>query len=270
MNMQSTMQSMAQLSSQPLAQSLAQLTEAIRVKPSDFKLRVYLVQLLCIMGQWKRALNQLNVAAELDSSAIPMKQVYADAIQGEGLRAEVFAGKRSPLLFGEPSQWIAMLIESLIRIGNGEKALGLDLRAKAFESAPSTAGKFNGTEFDWLSDGDMRLGPVLEAYVNGRYYWLPFERVQTIKIEAPEDLRDYVWTPAHLQFVNGGETLALIPTRYPGSEAQESAHVQLGLKTEWHAFDTDVYLGFGQRSFSSDQDDYALMDAREITFHQAT
>ena len=28
-----------------------------------------------------------------------------------------------------------------------------------------------------------------------------------------------VWMPAHLQFENGGESVALIPTRYPGSEA---------------------------------------------------
>jgi type VI secretion system protein ImpE len=257
------------LSSKPMAESLATLTDAIRAKPNDFKQRVYLVQLLCVMGQWSRALNQLTVAAELDASAIPMKQVYADAIQGEGFRADVFAGKRSPMLFGEPSEWVAMLIESLMRMGRGETALGLDLRARAFDLAPSSAGTLNGEAFEWLCDGDMRLGPVLEGYVNGRYYWIPFDRLQSVKIEAPEDLRDYVWIPAHLKFSNGGETLALIPSRYPGSELSTDPQIQLALKTEWQEFSPEVFSGLGQRSFSTNSGEHALLDIRDLQFSEA-
>jgi type VI secretion system protein ImpE len=257
------------LSSKPMAESLATLTDAIRAKPNDFKQRVYLVQLLCVMGQWSRALNQLTVAAELDASAIPMKQVYADAIQGEGFRADVFAGKRSPMLFGEPSEWVAMLIESLMRMGRGETALGLDLRARAFDLAPSSAGTLNGEAFEWLCDGDMRLGPVLEGYVNGRYYWIPFDRLQSVKIETPEDLRDYVWIPAHLKFSNGGETLALIPSRYPGSELSTDPQIQLALKTEWQEFSPEVFSGLGQRSFSTNSGEHALLDIRDLQFSEA-
>jgi type VI secretion system protein ImpE len=256
----------AALASRPLQESLTSLTEAIRAKPNDFKQRVYLIQLLCLMGQWSRALNQLTVAAELDATAIPMKQVYADAIQGEAFRADVFAGKRSPMLFGEPSEWIAMLIESSLRMGSGDTALAMDLRAKAFELAPSIAGTLNGEQFDWICDADMRLGPVLEGYVNGRYYWIPFDRLQSIKIEAPEDLRDYVWTPAYLKFSNGGETLALIPTRYPSSELSVDQHIQLALKTEWQEIAPEVFSGLGQRSLSTNAGDHALLDCREIQF----
>ncbi len=258
--------SSALLATKPLSESLAILTESIRARPHDFKQRVYLIQLLCLMGQWSRALNQLTVAAELDASAIPMKQVYADAIQGEAFRADVFTGKRSPMLFGEPSEWIAMLIESSLRMGAGETALALDLRAKAFDLAPSISGTINSEPFDWICDGDMRLGPVLEGYVNGRYYWIPFDRLQSIKIEAPEDLRDYVWTPAHLKFSNGGETLALIPTRYPSSEQSTDQKIQLALKTEWQEFAPEVFSGLGQRSFSTNVGEHALLDVREIQF----
>ncbi len=38
--------------------------------------------------------------------------------------------------------------------------------------------------------------PVLEAMVNGKYYWIPFSRLASIVIEAPADLRDRVWLPA--------------------------------------------------------------------------
>ena len=64
---------------------------------------------------------------------------------------------------------------------------------------------------------------MLEAVINGRYYWVPFSRLAEVTIEAPEDLRDVVWMPAHLQFENGGEMVALIPTRYPGRNDRRTA-----------------------------------------------
>jgi len=118
----------------------------------------------------------------------------------------------------------------------------------------------------------MRIGPVLEAFVNGRYYWVPFDRLAQIRFEEPEDLRDCVWLPAHLQFENGGETLALVPTRYPGSEACEDGALRLARKTEWRELRPDVWAGWGQRMWSSSIEEaggeHAMLDVREIDFEQ--
>lgn len=256
---------------QPAA-ALKALTEQVRAKPADAKLRVFLAQLLCVLGQWERALNQLAVAAEMEPLAVPMKQVYGEAVRCEGVRAEVFSGKRTPMIFGQPDEWLALLIESLLRAGRGETELAENLRQRAFDAAPATPGTIDGVAFDWLADGDMRLGPVLEAFVNGRYYWIPFARLAEIKVEPPEDLRDCVWTPAHLQFENGGEALALIPTRYEGSQDSPDGELQLARKTEWVESRPDVWTGLGQRVFSSSAGEHPLMDARVIAFgaNQAT
>lgn len=248
------------------AAALKALSDEVRAKPGDSKLRVFLAQLLCVLGQWERALNQLNVAAELDALAVPMKQVYGEAIRCEGLRADVFAGRRTPMVFGQPDEWLALLIESLLRIGAGDAVAGEALRERAFDAAPTAGGHIDGVAFEWLADADMRLGPVLEAFINGRYYWVPFARLAQVKIEAPEDLRDAVWMPVNLRFENGGEALALVPTRYAGSEASADGGVLLARKTEWHERAPEVWCGLGQRLFSSDAGDHALMDAREIVF----
>ena len=105
---------------------------------------------------------------------------------------------------------------------------------RAFEAAPTSAGTIDGQPFEWIADADMRLGPVCEAVINGRYYWVPFERLTKIDLEAPADLRDVVWMPAHFQFSNGGEAVGLIPTRYPGSESADDAQVRLARKTVWN------------------------------------
>src|SRR3954470_8512832 len=151
------------------AGALAQLQEQVRAKPEDAKLRVFLFQLLCVLGQWDRAINQLKVASGLDPAALVMAQMYGEAIRCEAVRRDVFEGRRSPMIFGEPDQWLALLIESFLTAGKGDPAGAERLRIDAFEQAAPTAGTLNGEPFEWIADADSRLGPVLEAIVNGRY-----------------------------------------------------------------------------------------------------
>ena len=244
--------------------ALAELQDKIRKDPSNPKLRVFLFQLLSVLGQWERALNQLKVAGDLDAANLLMVQTYREAIQCEALRAEVFSGKRSPLVFGDPQQWLAFLVEALRLESEGHATEAQDLRAQSFDAAPVVSGAFNGISFDWIADADSRLGPVLEAIVNGRYYWIPFQQIRKIEIEEPADLRDVVWTPAILTWVNGGQASGLIPTRYPGSESSEDSLIKLARKTEWAEFAEGAYRGLGQRVLATNVEDYAIMDTRLI------
>jgi len=249
------------------AAALAQLQEQVRARPADAKLRIFLFQLLCVLGQWDRALNQLKVASGLDPAALAMEQVYTGAVQCEAIRREVFKGTKSPLIFGEPEQWLAFLIESLLLEGRGSGAQSEEMRARAFDEAPATPGTLNDAPFEWIADADSRLGPVLEAVINGRYYWIPFTRLTRVQIEAPADLRDFVWTPAHLDFENGGETVALIPTRYPGSESASDGLIALARKTVWEEVSADAHRGLGQRILATDADETPLMEVRTITLN---
>lgn len=244
--------------------ALRDLQDGVRKNPEKSELRVFLFQLLCVLGQWERARAQLDVAAELDVSTLAMVQMYREAVQCELLRAEVFAGKRSPVVFGEPDAWLALLIESLLVTGTPRADQAEALRAHAFDEAPTSTGTIDGEPFEWIADADMRLGPVCEAVINGRYYWLPFARVSRIDLEAPADLRDVVWMPAHFQFANGGEAVGVIPTRYPGSEQHADAQVRLARKTVWTEAAPDVFWGAGQRILTTDAGEHPLMDVRSI------
>jgi type VI secretion system protein ImpE len=246
--------------------ALKLLQAQVRGSSADPKLRVFLFQLLSVLGQWERAHNQLDVAATLDPAALAMAQTYRDALHCEGLRAQVFEGRKSPMVFGEPEQWLAFLIESLLLTGRGQTKEAAQMRARAFDEAPASSGTLNGTPFAWIADADMRLGPVLEAVINGRYYWVPFNRLSKIAIEEPTDLRDVVWTPAHLLLENGGEAYALVPTRYAGTEKLEEAELVLARKTTWQERAPEFFCGTGQRVLSTDGGEVSLMDVRDITF----
>jgi type VI secretion system protein ImpE len=90
-----------------LDDALKSLQDVVRRNPADAKWRVFLFQLLAVRGEWDRALNQLNVAAELDPLNLAMAQTYREALACEALRSAVFSGARSPVVFGTPSQWTA-------------------------------------------------------------------------------------------------------------------------------------------------------------------
>ncbi|MCX7099556.1 MAG: type VI secretion system accessory protein TagJ [Methylococcales bacterium] len=253
-----------------LGEALIQLQNQIKKDPANAKLRTFLFQLLAVLGDWGRALNQLNIAGDLDEANLAMVQTYREAIACELLRKKIFEGTKSPLVFGEPTQWIALLQQAVKLDTETRYKEAYALREQAFQLAPVNPGTINGEAFDWLADADMRLGPMLEAIINGRYFWIPFGQIQAIQIEEPADLRDVVWMPAHFVWANGGEAFGLIPTRYPRSETAEEGLIRLARKTDWIELDEGTFIGLGQRLFSTNANDYALMDVREISFSAKT
>ena len=64
-----------------LEQALASLIGLVKKQPANLKNRVFLFQLFTVLGQWDRALTQLNVAGDLDAAALPMVQTYREALQ---------------------------------------------------------------------------------------------------------------------------------------------------------------------------------------------
>lgn len=246
--------------------ALLQLKEKVRKDPANVKERIFLFQLLAIAGQWERSLTQLNVVGELDDAVLPMIQTYREALNCEMLREEVFKGEYSPLVFGEPEQWIAELLEALKLTGKEKYRQSQELREKAFEKAPATSGRIDEQPFEWIADADSRMGPILEAVINGRYYWVPFCKIYEMQVEKPVDLRDSVWMPVNFTWANGGQSVGLVPTRYVGSEFSEDPDIRLARKTAWLKCDAELFIGTGQRMLATDQGEYPFMDVRKISF----
>ncbi len=264
-----------------LDQALADLQQEIRKQPANAKLRVFLFQLLSVRGDWSRALTQLNVLRDMDAEAIPMVQACQELLHCEALRGQAFAGTKTPLLFGQPEPWMALLLEALKLEAQGQSKEAHRLRNEAFEQAPMSQGTLQlrgegtGDEaseagpiepFEWLADADSRLGPMLEAVINGKYFWVPVQHIHTLDFEKPTDLRDFVWAPAKVEWTNGGHTVIFIPTRYVGSETQADSLLRLARKTTWQPLHDDHHAGLGQRTLTTDQNDYPLLEIQRIEF----
>jgi type VI secretion system protein ImpE len=249
--------------------ALQQLQSQVRAQPAKAEYRIFLFQLLSVLGQWDRALTQLNVSGELDAATLAMVAMYRQVIACERFREDVFLGRREPVVFGKPEEWLALSIQALKLTADGQFSKSQELREQAFELAPAISGSVDGNDFDWLADSDPRMGPVFEAMIEGRYFWVPLQRIRSINIEKPVDLRDVVWIPAHFTWTNGGESYGVIPARYPESYKDGDPLLALSRKTAWQDCGSGLFLGMGQKTLTTESSDYALMDVRSIQLNTA-
>ena len=249
--------------------ALKALQQQVRGHASDVNKRIFLFQLLCVLGQWQRALDQLKVCGELGAQTLAMVSTYDPAIRCELVREAVFAGRTLPHIFGPPAAWVAQLAQSLQLDANGQAGAAASAREQALEQAEASSGRMldpGDHPFQWLADADSRLGPTLEVIINGRYGWLPFMHLRALTIEPVADLRDLVWAPAHLTFVNGGDTVALLPVRYAGTPLSEGGPMALSRQTEWLETTPGAFRGIGQRVLTTDATELGLLEVRSIAF----
>ena len=131
--------------------ALETLQRQVRANASDAHLRVFLFQLLCVLGQWQRALDQLKVCGELDAGTLAMVNTYGDALQCEAVREAVFDGRTLPHVFGPPTDWVALLAQALQLEAQGHPAQAAQLRVRRRSSrrrparARSTARRSSGS-----------------------------------------------------------------------------------------------------------------------------
>lgn len=250
-------------------EALAELFQSVRDNPANLDYRIYLFQLLAVDGQYDRALTQLNVTGEMDPKTLMMVQTYREVIQCEVLRSQVFAGVKTPLIFGDPEAWVAPVLESLKQAAAGEHEKAQQLRESAYELIPTISGNINGDAFEWMADADSRIGPFVEAIVNGKYFWIPTTCIKDIHFHEPEDLRDLVWLPTEFTWANEGKAVGFVPVRYIDNASESKPELQLARLTDWQQAADNIYYGLGQRMFATDAGDYSLLDIRDIHFDVA-
>ncbi|WP_416412166.1 type VI secretion system accessory protein TagJ [Pantoea sp. App145] len=259
------------LATASLAENLASITAQIQANPADADLRAAFVQLLCLAGNWTRAQTQLQSWLALTPQAQPTVTLLQQAIAGEQQRAAVLQGEAQPHLPGSAWMWCETLLAALQADIAGDVAHGTELRQQALENAAANPGSLEQQDqqmdFPWLMDGDSRFGPVCEALVNGRYYWIPFAAIREMQFQAPTSVTDLVWRHTRVQLVDGSEQVCQLPVRYPLTATPEERWLRSSV-TEWQPLGNDdsQFIGHGQKVWLSDSAEYPLLALQRLTF----
>ncbi|EPX2174675.1 TPA: type VI secretion system accessory protein TagJ [Serratia marcescens] len=262
------------LQGQSIGAAITAIENEIKGKPADADLRAALVQLLCLSGNWMRANAQLKSWQALKPIAQPTTLLLMQSVNAELQRQAVFAGTAAPALLRQDQPWLKLMVQALHQDAQGAAEQAQALRDEALEAAPAGAGRLTLAEgdqerqlsFDWLTDGDGRLGPVCELALNGVYYWLPFADIAAIQFQAPQSAIDLVWSHALVRLTDGREQVCQLPARYPLAEGSDDA-LLLGKRTEWQPLgDGTHYAGLGLKTWLSESDEFPLHSLRQLSF----
>lgn len=252
------------LNSGDLDGARAALVERVRAAPDDQPARMFLLQLMLVLGEWDKAKAQLRALAQLSPEAQMLAVVCDQTIEAELKRAKAFAGDIPFPVLVSTSPWIEKLARALEVSARGDVESGDALRGEAFGEALNIPGNWNGKAFRWIADADPRFGPCFEAIVAGNWGLVPFEAVSSLKSEGPKDLRDLIWLPVEMSLRSGQSAAGFIPVRYPGTEKDSDTRLRLSRATDWRKTDHGD-IGIGQRLYFTDAgDEYDVLSLRSI------
>jgi type VI secretion system protein ImpE len=154
----------------------------------------------------------------------------------------------------------------LVREANQTEAAGL--LAEAESQRTPASGKCDGQDFSDFRDLDDLNAAFFEVYTaTGKYFWLPFEKVEEIEFRAPERPRNLLWRSARLALREGADLEVHMPALYYGSARQDDPQCRLGRMTDWRGGEGEPMRGVGQRTFLVGEESRGIMEISTIRFN---
>jgi type VI secretion system protein ImpE len=246
-----------------LEQLYEEAKSRVKTSPSDIGARSALWQIFAARGEFDRARKQLDLIAQLDSTWLLEVQSCHKLLEAEERRSAVFMGLQPPECLGLAPVWFESLAAVLPLLAHGNTDSALALLHESRLSTNAKSGYINDQPFDWLCDGDARLGPCLEVFAQGRYFWVPWESVQSLQTRPPSEVRDRLWQHAMLQLIQGDPAEVFIPVRYPNPANDSQA---MSRTTDWVSLNDDYFIGFGQKCLMTDKEQIGYLDVRKLKF----
>jgi type VI secretion system protein ImpE len=245
-----------------LNDAIQDLNQAVKARPADVSLRVFLFELLCFQGDLARAGKHLDLIASQsgDPGTELAVQVYRGLLNAEETRRLVFHGDALPKFLTPPGRYVERYLLLLKKLSAASPDEITTLLEEAEEELPALSGDRGGEAFSSFRDADDRVAGVLEIFHDGAYVWVPFDQIRRIDVTPPSRLRELMWVQAKLEIADQPPGDVFIPTRYADSHLHQDENVKLARTTEWQALHDRMVLGHGQRVFLIDGEEFGLLD----------
>lgn len=249
-----------------LDEAVAELTAAVQRSPRATDERGLLFELLCVSGAFDRADRQLQALERQSPDAGPSVALWRQIVRAAQWREDVFAEGRAPEFLAPPDGCLRAQLEALVDARAGDAGAAADRLARAEEARPRRRGEADGVPFDDLRDLDDRLAGCFEILTStGKYYWIPLERLQRVRFEAPARPRDLVWRQAEVEVQGGPSGVVYVPVVYPGA-AGASVPQRLARETDWIDRGGGAAEGRGQRTLLVGEEARPILELGELVF----
>ncbi len=229
-----------------LAEAVEAATVEVRTRPADVAARGRLVALLCIQGELDRADKQIETIVLQDPKSEVGASLIRQLIRAERWRQEFWLAGRLPEFVGAPSELLQLHLRAAISLREGDRRQAGAWLVQAEELRSPIVGE----DFDDFRDLDDRVANLLEVLTsNGKYYWIPIDRVNRIEVRQPEQLLDHLWVRAGVSVADGPEGEVYLPAIYAPSTPELDAGSRMGRTTDWSGDDGEPVCGRGLRMF---------------------
>jgi type VI secretion system protein ImpE len=246
-----------------LAASLAEVKSA----PADLGRRGFLCELACFAGDLERADRQLDLLGDQDPQAALGVSLFRQLIRAEQARQQFYTEGRLPEFVAEATPVIKMHLEASILLRDGKPGEAAKLLAEAEGQRPKAGGACDGRPFTDFRDLDDLVAPVFEVLTsNGKYYWIPVERVESVEFRPPQRPRDLIWRRVHMVVRDGPDGEVYLPTLYAGTHAAAEDGLRLGRATDWTGGNGAPVRGMGQRTYLVGDEARTILELKELTF----
>lgn len=250
-----------------LAAAVTAALEVVKKKPTDIEARGQLVELLFFTGELERADRQLETIGQQDPDAQVGVSLLRQMIRAETARQQFYRDGRIPEFLFDPSPTLQAHLEASIAIREGNLSEAAAKLSAAESERPKVPGTCNGQAFDDFRDLDDLCAPFLEVLTStGKYYWVPFERIEFAEFRTPERPKDLLWRRCNLKVIDGPEGEVFIPAIYAGTQEQADEQLKLGRGTDWSDGADGLVRGQGQRTFLVGDHDLPILQLTELTF----
>jgi type VI secretion system protein ImpE len=238
---------------------------AVKAKPADQSLRLFLFELFSFAGEFDRAHKQLDVLKFEEPELLAAAVNYRNCLESEALRTKTFQNSVEPGYLKPPPDHVKLRFEALVKLQSGDSAGAKAALEKAEEATPEYKGSLNDKPFEYLRDSDDILGPVLEIFAKGKYYWLPYEEIELLASVPPKVPRDIIWRAANLQVRDGAAGEIFMPAIYFGSWQHADDAVKLGRKNDFIENPNGPGRAVGMRVLLTESDDIPFAKLENLT-----
>lgn len=237
-------------------------SDAKAIEPRDL-----LVQLYCFMGDHERADNHLNVLGTQCPERENTVSLIRQLLRAAEARQQFYHEGRLPEFLERPPEYLQLHLRASAAIREGDEAETAQLLAEAEKLRPKPRGKCDGAAFSDLRDIDDLTSSFLEAFTtNGKYYWLPFERVIRVVLHPAESPIDILWRRAQIQVQDGPTGVVYLPQLYDAASGSDDELLRVGLAADWLGGEGKPVRGLGHRMLYVDSQAKALNDINSLEF----
>lgn len=254
-----------------LDQAVTTATEEVKADPANVGKRCFFSDLLCFSGEWERADQQLDAAAQFGPGPSVAVVLRRQLIRAEAARRQCFLEGRPPELIEQPSEDVRSRLALVIALREGKANVAARLLAEGKARQTSVSGVCNDRPFERFEDLDELTASFFEVFTaTGKYYWIPFASVARLELTAPTTTQDLLWRCARVVLRVAPQALPegviYLPVLYVGSSASRDDQLKLGRRTDWSGGGTAPFRGLGQRIFDVSGVEIPILELQRVEF----